>query len=94
MEESLARYHGARGDSTGRGRECVVVALTGGPESATLLRRGARLAARADGRLHAVCATRPGRDSAVAPAALAKLRDLTDDLGGSFHTVVAVAPQP
>lgn len=89
MEESLARYHGARGDSTGRGRECVVVALTGGPESATLLRRGARLAARADGRLHAVCAARPSRDSDLAPAALAKLRDLTDDLDGAFHAVVA-----
>lgn len=89
MEESLARYHGGRGDSTGRGRECVVVALTGGPESATLLRRGARLATRAEGRLHAVCAARPSRDSDLAPAALAKLRDLTDDLGGAFHSVVA-----
>lgn len=89
MEESLARYHGARGDSTGRGREGVVVALTGGPESATLLRRGARLAARADGRLHAVCATRPSRANDFAPAVMAKLRALTDEVGGVFHAIVA-----
>jgi two-component system sensor histidine kinase KdpD len=90
VEESLARYHGARGDSTGRGHECVVVALTGGPESATLLRRGARLAARGDGRLHAVYAARPSRAGGVlAPSDLAKLRDLADDLGGAFHAVVA-----
>lgn len=89
MEDSLARYHGARGDSTDRGRECVVVALTGGPESVTLLRRGARLAARADGRLHAVYAARPSRDSPLEPTALAKLRGLTEDLGGTFHVVLA-----
>lgn len=88
MEERLARYH-ARGDGSGRGREGVVVALTGGPESTTLLHRGARLAVRADSRLHAVYAARPNRDSTVAPATLAQLRTLTADLGGTFHAVVA-----
>ena len=73
-------------------RDHVVVALAGGPEAATLLSRGARLAARADGRLDAVHVVHPGHDDDLPPATLAKLRALTDDAGGTLHAVVAEDP--
>jgi two-component system sensor histidine kinase KdpD len=73
-------------------RERVVVALTGGPGNETLLRRGSRLATRgAGGDLHAVyveAAPAPG----AAPQDVVRLRLLTEELGGQFHT--AVSPDP
>jgi len=70
-------------------RERVVVALTGGPESETVLRRAARIAQRAGSAdLLAVHVLR-GDGLAGAPAtALVGLRRLADDVGASFHTVV------
>src|SRR5882762_894261 len=78
-------------------RERVVVAVTGGPESETVLRRAARIAKRAGGGVN----TGPGgadllcvhllRSDGLAgapPGALAALRRLADDVGASFHTVV------
>ncbi len=90
MEKGLAQYHGDQGRGTDRpGAEHVVVALTGGPESQLLLRRGARLAARTDGHLDAVLVSRPGRGTDLSPTELARHRALTEALGGSFHNVVA-----
>jgi K+-sensing histidine kinase KdpD len=89
VEQSLAQYRSANEDIVGRHRERVVVALTGGQESTLLLRRGARHAGRADGQLHAVHVSRPGQDTGLAPAALTRLRRLAEDLGGTFHHVVA-----
>ncbi|GAY07520.1 DUF4118 domain-containing protein [Pseudonocardia sp. N23] len=70
-------------------RERVVVALTGGPESETVLRRAARIASRAgQADLLAVHVLR-GDGLAGAPVgATAALRTLADDVGASFHTVV------
>jgi two-component system, OmpR family, sensor histidine kinase KdpD len=69
-------------------RERVVVALSGGAEGDTLLRRGARIASRlAGGELLAVYAV---RDDGLVTASLgqvAELRQLADELGGEFHTV-------
>src|SRR5205823_3532080 len=50
VDEGLQRYR-AQHDikSTWEARERVVVALTGGPEGDTLIRRGARIAARSTG---------------------------------------------
>ena len=71
-------------------RERVVVALTGGPESETVLRRAARIAERTESaELFAVHVLR-GDGLAGAPVgALAALRRLAEDVGASFHTVVA-----
>ena len=70
-------------------KERIVVAVTGGVESETLLRRGARLAQRAAGSellaVHVVATDglRNADDSRVARA-----QQLVDALGGSFHSVV------
>ncbi|GAA3065953.1 DUF4118 domain-containing protein [Pseudonocardia yunnanensis] len=70
-------------------RERVVVALTGGPESETVLRRAARIAKRSSSaELFAVHVLR-GDGLVTAPvSALANLRRLAEDVGASFHTVV------
>ncbi|WP_329311123.1 sensor histidine kinase [Streptomyces sp. NBC_01262] len=70
-------------------RERVVVALTGGPEGETIIRRAARIADRAGhGDLLAVHIARSDGLADASPAALAKQRELIESLGGSYHTVV------
>ncbi|MGW6737192.1 ATP-binding protein [Streptomyces sp. NPDC055013] len=71
-------------------RERVVVALTGGPEGDTIIRRAARIAARsAGGDLLAVHVTRSdGLATGASHASLARQRRLVEDLGGSYHQVV------
>ncbi|MEE1622871.1 ATP-binding protein [Zafaria sp. J156] len=76
-------------DSKWEARERVVVALTGGPEGETLLRRGARVAARsAGGELIAVHVTSQDGLRAGNPVALAQQRALVEKLGGTYHQVV------
>lgn len=90
VDDALTRYradHAIAG--TWPARERVVVALTGGPESATLLRRGARIAERAAGsELLAVHVLATDGLPSAPPAALAADRELVESLGGTFHTVV------
>ncbi|MCK2212974.1 DUF4118 domain-containing protein [Actinomadura sp. ATCC 31491] len=71
-------------------RERVVVALTGGPEGDTLVRRAARIAARSRGAdLLAVHVTRAdGLSGGGDPAHLARQRTLVEDLGGTYHQVI------
>ncbi|MDX6367322.1 MAG: two-component system, OmpR family, sensor histidine kinase KdpD, partial [Nocardioidaceae bacterium] len=70
-------------------RERVVVALTGGPEGETLIRRAARLAARAKGAdLMAVHVSRNDGLAGGSPVDLARQRTLVESLGGSYHQVV------
>jgi two-component system, OmpR family, sensor histidine kinase KdpD len=69
----------------GHARERVVVALSGGPEGETLIRRAARIAAWSAGDLLAVHAARPAGPTAADRAALAAQRQLTISLGGSYH---------
>jgi two-component system sensor histidine kinase KdpD len=66
-------------------RERVVVALSGGPEGETLIRRAARIAAWSAGDLLAVHAAGPAGQSAAGRAALAAQRQLTVSLGGTYH---------
>ena len=76
-------------DSTWEARERVVVALTGGPEGETLIRRAARIAARSSGGdLLAVHITRSDGLTGADPAALAAQRRLVESLGGTYHQVV------
>jgi len=90
VDEGLQRYREAHDiHATWEARERVVVALTGGPEGETLIRRAARIAARsAGGELLAVYVTRSDGLTGANPAALADQRRLTESLGGSYHQVV------
>lgn len=89
VEENLDRYrsdHSITGTWPTRTR--VVVALSGGPEGATLLRRAARLALAGNaGELHAVYVARADGLTDSSGAQIDRLRRLTADLGGTFHTV-------
>ena len=67
--------------------ERVVVALTGGPEGEVLLRRAA-----GDGELHSVYVVGRGPRAAPDPTALVRLRALTEELGGTHHTIRADDP--
>jgi two-component system sensor histidine kinase KdpD len=90
VDEGLQRYR-AQHDikATWEARERVVVALTGGPEGDTLIRRAARIAARAaGGDLLAVHVTKSDGLTGANPANLTRQRQLTESLGGTYHQVV------
>lgn len=90
VDQALTNYRSEHGiQRTWEARERVVVALTGGPEGETLLRRGARIAARSSGgALVAVHVTSPDGLRSGDPAALAQQRALAEQLGGSYHQVL------
>src|SRR6201987_2711571 len=90
VDEGLQRYRAAHDiHATWEARERVVVALTGGPEGDTLIRRAARIAARSSGGdLLAVHVTKSDGLTGANPAALAEQRRLVESLGGSYHQVV------
>ncbi len=90
VDEGLQRYREAHDiHATWEARERVVVALTGGPEGETLVRRAARIAARSSGGdLLAVHVTKSDGLAGADPAALAAQRRLTESLGGTYHQVV------
>ena len=94
VDEALLRYREEHQISTPwETRERVLVGLTGGPEGDTLIRRGARIAARAGGgELLAVHIIRSDGLHGASPAALADQRRLVEQLGGSFHQVMADDP--
>jgi two-component system sensor histidine kinase KdpD len=74
---------------TWEARERVVVALTGGQEGQTLIRRAARIAARTKGAdLLAVHVSRNDGLTGADPAQLARQRALVESLGGTYHQVV------
>jgi two-component system sensor histidine kinase KdpD len=90
VDEGLQRYRAEHNISaTWEARERVVVALTGGPEGDTLIRRAARIAARSSGGdLLAVHVTKSDGLTGASPANLARQRQLTESLGGTYHQVV------
>jgi two-component system sensor histidine kinase KdpD len=90
VDEGLQRYRAAHDiHGTWEARERVVVALTGGPEGDTLIRRAARIAARSSGGdLLALHVTRSDGLTGANPAALAAQRQLAESLGGSYHQVI------
>ncbi|TQS41307.1 ATP-binding protein [Cryptosporangium phraense] len=90
VDEALRRYRDEH-DIQGiwEARERVVVAVTGGPEGDTLIRRAARIAARSQsGDLLAVHISRSDGLAGADPARVEKQRELTESLGGTFHAVV------
>jgi len=90
VDEGLQRYRAEHNiSSTWEARERVVVALTGGPEGDTLVRRAARIAARSSGGdLLAVHVTKSDGLTGANPANLARQRQLAESLGGTYHQVV------
>lgn len=90
VDEGLDHYrelHGIRG--TWATRDRIVVAVTGGPESVHLMRRATRVASkRAGGEWQALYVTRQDGLSGISPDQLVALRTKTEELGGTFHTVV------
>ncbi|MFF2650762.1 universal stress protein [Streptomyces sp. NPDC058045] len=94
VEEALLRYrrdhHIQQPWNT---RERLLVALSGGPEGATLIRRAKRIAARgAGGEFLAIHARTGDGLAGASPQLLARQRELVEELGGSFHTVTGDDP--
>ena len=91
VDEQLDRYRSEhRISATWETRERVVVALTGGAEGDTLIRRAARIADRTKGAdVLAVHVTRnDGLAAGTDPVHLARQRTLVESLGGTYHQVV------
>jgi len=91
VDVALQAYRAEKGIAAPwEARERIVVALTGGAEGETLLKRGARIAARSSGgQLLAVHVTSADGLADPDPGALAAQRTLVETLGGTFHQVVA-----
>ncbi|MEU6184847.1 sensor histidine kinase KdpD [Nocardia sp. NPDC047038] len=68
-------------------RERVVVAVTGGPESETIVRRAGRIATKSSADLVVVHVVRGDGLAGVSTERLARLRELAASLDASLHTV-------
>jgi two-component system, OmpR family, sensor histidine kinase KdpD len=73
---------------TWEARERVVVAVTGGPESETLVRRASRIASKSSAELMVVHVVRGDGLSGVSGPQMGKVRELASSLGATLHTVV------
>ena len=73
---------------TWEARERVVVAVTGGPESETLVRRASRIASKSSAELMIVHVVRGDGLSGVSAPQMGKVRELALSLGATLHTVV------
>ncbi|SEG93499.1 two-component system, OmpR family, sensor histidine kinase KdpD [Thermomonospora echinospora] len=90
VDEGLARYRDQHGiTEPWEARERIVVALTGGPEGDTLIRRAGRMAARAGhADLMAVRVVRSDGLTDGSPRAPARQQALVESLGGTYHQVL------
>ena len=86
VDEGLQRYRAAHGiDQPWEARERIVVALPGGPEGETLLRRAVRITARTNGSdLLAVHVVRSDGLARVDPGEIGRQRRLTESMGGTL----------
>ncbi len=89
VDAALAKY---RADNkitaTWEARERVVVAVTGGPESETLVRRASRIASKSSAELMIVHVVRGDGLSGVSAPQMGKVRELATSVGATVHTVV------
>ncbi|BDB44664.1 sensor protein KdpD [Mycobacterium kiyosense] len=69
-------------------RERVVVAVTGGPESETLVRRASRIASKSSAELMVVHVLRGDGLVGLSEGRMGKLRELANSLDASLHTVL------
>lgn len=89
VDAALARYRADNAiTDTWEARERVVVSVTGGPESETLVRRAKRIASRAGGELLVVHVVRGDGIAGPSPAGMLKVRKLAEAVGASVHSVV------
>ncbi len=89
VDVALQRYrHDRQITDTWETRERVVAAITGGPESETLIRRARRIALRAGAELLVVHVMRGDGLTGASPEIVAKCRKIAEDLGATFHSVV------
>ncbi|GFG74898.1 sensor protein KdpD [Mycobacterium botniense] len=89
VDTALAKYRADKKiTDTWEARERVVVAVTGGPESETLVRRASRIASKASAELMVVHVLRGDGLSGVPAARMGKIRELANSLNASLHIVV------
>nr|WP_241178714.1 sensor histidine kinase KdpD [Mycobacterium sp. P7213] len=89
VDAALAKYRADKKiTATWEARERVVVAVTGGPESETLVRRASRIASKSSAELLALHVLAGDGHSAVPTARMGKIRELAASLVASLHVVV------
>ncbi|WP_229796209.1 sensor histidine kinase, partial [Saccharothrix coeruleofusca] len=89
VDVALQRYRSDRRiTETWETRERVVVAVTGGAESESLIRRARRIAVRAGAELLVVHVLRGNGLAGAPPQRVAAARRVAEDLGATFHAVV------
>ncbi|MBO0679385.1 sensor histidine kinase KdpD [Mycolicibacterium sp. S2-37] len=89
VDAALARYRSDnRITDTWEARERVVVAVTGGPESETLVRRASRIASRSSAELLVVHVVRGDGLAGLSAPQMGRIRELAANLGATLHTVV------
>ncbi|BBZ48239.1 sensor histidine kinase [Mycobacterium parmense] len=89
VDTALAKYRAENKiTDTWEARERVVVAVTGGPESETLVRRASRIASKSSAELMVVHVVRGDGLAGLSTSRMAKIRELSNSLGASLHTVV------
>lgn len=89
VDAALATYRADKKiTATWEARERVVVAVTGGPESETLVRRASRIASKSSAELLALHVLRGDGRSPLPDARIGKIRELAASLGVSLHVVV------
>ncbi|MDT5154882.1 MAG: two-component system, OmpR family, sensor histidine kinase KdpD [Mycobacterium sp.] len=88
VDAALAKYRADHEISdTWEARERVVVAVTGGDESETLVRRAFRIASRSSAELMIVHVVRGDGLAGVSAPQMGKIRELATSLGATMHTV-------
>jgi two-component system sensor histidine kinase KdpD len=88
VDAALAKYRAdKRITDTWEARERVVVAVTGGPESETLVRRASRIAAKSSAELMVVHVLRGDGLSGTSTPRISKVRELAISLDASMHIV-------
>ncbi|PXW28801.1 UNVERIFIED_CONTAM: two-component system sensor histidine kinase KdpD [Williamsia faeni] len=89
VDDNLADYRAAHAiTATWEARERVVVAITGGPESATLLRRASRIASRSSADMIVVHIVRGDGLADPSTVDISKLTELAKGFGAQVHTIV------
>jgi two-component system sensor histidine kinase KdpD len=89
VDTALQRYRAEQQiTDTWETRERIVVAITGGKESETLIRRARRIANRAGAELLVVHVLRGDGLADVPPDAVLRYRKLAEDVGATYHQVV------
>ena len=89
VDAALVKYRADKNiTDTWEARERVVVAVTGGPESETLVRRAFRIASKSSAELMVLHVVRGDGLSGVSAPQMGKVRELATSLGATVHTVI------